>query len=132
MAALSIKSLVKLSLATITVVSAGAFAETDLAPQTTDTAEVVGEKCPNHFFNVSLPDNGKLCQAYAQELPASMILFVPQKPQDVVAFYQSEQTTFTQSKEVKGRTILQSADKQTTLIISADGEGSQVDILVKS
>lgn len=94
------------------------------------TAIIETQTCPNSFYSITLPSNGKLCQVFATELPASMIFFVPQSPSEVADFYRTNSDTFTTTKQVKQRYILQSIDKNTTLIISEDGEGSQVDVLV--
>lgn len=88
--------------------------------------------CPSNFYDVKLPTNGKLCQVFATDLPASMIFFVPQLPEEVIAFYEQDTATFSTTRQVKDRVLLQSEDKNTTLIISTDGSGTQVDVLVKS
>lgn len=88
------------------------------------------QTCPTDFYAIKLPNNGKLCQVFATELPASMIFFVPQPPSEVVAFYQQDVSAFSTKKQVKQRYVLQSSDKNTTLIISNDGKGTQVDVLV--
>ena len=88
--------------------------------------------CPTNFYQVKLPTNGKLCQVFAANLPASMIFFVPQLPEEVIAFYEKDTTTFSTTRQVKDRVLLQSEDKNTTLIISTDGSGTQVDVLVKA
>ena len=90
------------------------------------------QSCPNDFFEVKLPQDGKLCQVFAADLPASMILFVPQTPEQVIQFYQQDADSFSTSRQVKDRFMLQSDDKNKTVIISADGQGTQIDILVKS
>jgi len=93
---------------------------------------LTAQTCPENFYQVKLPNNGKLCQVFAADLPASMIFFVPQLPEEVVAFYQQDSAIFSTTKQVKDRMLLQSEDKNTTLIISTDGNGTQVDVLVKS
>ncbi len=95
-------------------------------------SEFNSQACPDAFYNVKLPNNGKLCQIFAADLPASMIFFVPQAPNEVITFYQQDSAQFSAIKQVKDRFILQSPDKNTTLIISTDRQGTQVDILVKS
>lgn len=90
------------------------------------------QTCPDHFYQVKLPNDGKLCQVFAADLPASMIFYVPQLPEAVIAFYKQNTTTFNTTRHVKDRVLLQSEDKNTTLIISSDGKGTQVDVLVKS
>jgi hypothetical protein len=79
---------------------------------------------------VPIPESGKLCQIFAADFPASMVLHVPQAPNTIVQFYQDTQL-FGEAQVIKERFMMQSEDKNTTVIVSADGEGSQVDILVK-
>ena len=93
---------------------------------------VRSEACPENFNQVSIPANGKLCQIFAANFPASMILFIPQTPEEVVQYYLASSSSFVEPKKIKQRTILKSTDNNTTLIISKDGGGTQVDILVKS
>jgi hypothetical protein len=88
--------------------------------------------CPENFNKVSIPLNGKMCQIFAADFPASMILFVPQTPEEVIKYYLASSDSFIEPKLIKQRTMLKSADNNTTLIISKDGGGTQVDILVKS
>ena len=88
--------------------------------------------CPEDFNKVSIPVNGKMCQIFAADFPASMILFIPQTPEEVIQYYLASSANFVEPKTIKQRTMLKSADNNTTLIISKDGGGTQVDILVKS
>ncbi len=94
------------------------------------SSEIDTQQCPQQFYAVTLPTNGKLCQVFATELPASMIFFVPQAPSEVVDFYRQRSGVFTTTKQVRQRYMLKSDDNTTTLIISKDGQGSQVDVLV--
>ena len=113
------------SLLTIT---ASAIAKPNNSASLQDNAQ----NCPQDFYDVKLPENGKLCQIFAADLPASMILFVPQSPKEVLEFFKKNGSQFTTTKEVKDRFLMQSSDKNTTLIVSADGSGTQVDLLIKS
>ena len=92
---------------------------------------VRAEGCPEKFNQIDIPINGKLCQIFAADFPASMILFVPQSPEEVVEYYLSSSINFIEPKVIKQRTMMKSADNNATLIISKDGGGTQVDILVK-
>ena len=92
---------------------------------------VRAEGCPEKFNQIDIPINGKLCQIFAADFPASMILFVPQSPEEVVEYYLSSSVNFIEPKVIKQRTMMKSADNNATLIISKDGGGTQVDILVK-
>lgn len=88
------------------------------------------QACPAKFYDVKIPRSGKLCQVFATELPASMILFVAQQPEDLLSFYTNDTAQFGPSKLVKQRYVLHSKDQTSTVIISKDGDGSQIDILV--
>jgi hypothetical protein len=96
------------------------------------TVAIRSAGCPEDFNKVSIPVNGKLCQIFAADFPASMILFIPQTPEEVIQYYLASSNSFVEPKTIKQRTMLKSADNNTTLIISKDGGGTQVDILVKS
>jgi hypothetical protein len=133
--------LAKVSVA-YTAISQGSITDTPVTnsekPQIADNAganvnvAVRSEACPENFNQVSIPVNGKLCQIFAADFPASMILFIPQTPEEVVKYYLASSSSFVEPKKIKQRTMLKSADNNTTLIISKDGGGTQVDILVKS
>jgi hypothetical protein len=97
-----------------------------------DSIEQNTQACPDTFYQLKLPRNGKLCQVFAADLPASMIFFVPDAPSYVIEYFTQDSATFSINKQIKGRYMMQSSDKNTTLIISSDGEGTQVDVLVKT
>ncbi|WP_395340598.1 hypothetical protein PN836_017235 [Ningiella sp. W23] len=103
--------------------------EGDINQDATDLMHA--QVCPERFFNVEIPQGGKLCQVFDTELPASMIFFVPSSPQSVIEFYQKNKQ-YPQQSEIKNRFILKSDDNNITIIISEDGSGSQVDVLVKA
>lgn len=119
-------ALFALSLASISMLASANSAEPN------SINDIDTQNCPNVFYQVDLPEDGKLCQVFAADFPASMIFFVPQAPADVLAYYQAKEKLFSVTKQIKDRVMLQSADKNTTLIISSDGNGTQVDVLVKS
>jgi hypothetical protein len=97
----------------------------------TSSTGIQTQDCPTAFYQVKLPIDGKLCQVFAADLPASMIFFVAKAPSEIINFYQRDSATYTITKQVKHRYMMQSSDKNTTLIISKDGSGTQVDVLVK-
>jgi|GEM_PF-2312450 len=99
----------------------------EISPQD-DTSK---NQCPSQFNQLEIPNDGKLCQIFAADFPASMIFFVPKTPQDVIDFYLAGNKSLSATKKVKERTLLQTSDKNTTLIISKDGAGTQIDILIK-
>lgn len=89
-------------------------------------------KCPSEFNQIKIPLDGKLCQIFAADYPASMVMFIPKSPDVVIARYLAEHLELNETKRANSRVLLQSKDKNTTVIVSADGQGSQVDILVKT
>lgn len=88
--------------------------------------------CPSDFHALPLYPNAKYCQLFAEELPASMSYFAIADQQTAKAFYIEQLGPAEDEKLLKGRIILQYASGQKTLIISKDGQGSQIDILIKS
>jgi len=90
------------------------------------------QPCPANFYDVEIPQNGKICQLFASELPASIVFFVPQQPDEVLRFYTQDTSQFSTSISVQHRYVLHSHNNNSTVIISKDGEGSQVDILVNN
>ncbi len=96
-----------------------------------DLSQRASENCPTSFNNIQVHESGKLCQIFAVEFPASMIFHIPMKPHDVISFYKSTNPELILSSTIKERTLLKSPDDNKTLIISRDGDGTQVDILVK-
>ncbi len=87
--------------------------------------------CPTKFYNISIPNNGKYCQSFAAELPATMIFFMPIPPTEAVNYYLSNNGELAVTQQVKNRIMLKSADNTKTVVVSPDGVGSQIDILVK-
>lgn len=88
--------------------------------------------CPSEFFGIPLSTEGRVCHIFAPDLPASMSYFIAKQPQVVKAFYLEQYGKPDEILHVKGRFLLEYAKGQRMVIISADGEGSQVDILIKS
>ena len=123
-----------LSVALFAAMSVGNLVTAEADPDFSTNTLATTETCPDRFSDIKVPQNGKLCQVFATNFPASfpasMVFFVPQTPQSVLAYYQEHQTSLVNVRKVKGRTMMQSDDKSTTVIISADGHGTQVDILV--
>ena len=88
--------------------------------------------CPDDFFTLPLYPNAKFCQLFADELPASMSYFAVSDQQTTKAFYLEQLGQAEDEKILKGRIVLQYANGQKVVVISKDGQGSQIDILIKS
>ncbi|MDF2178503.1 hypothetical protein P2G88_09580 [Aliiglaciecola sp. CAU 1673] len=85
--------------------------------------------CPSDFHQLPVMENASYCQLFDDKLPASLSYHANQSPQQALAFYQ--QLTDISVQTEKDRQVIRHASGNWLLIISADGEGSQIDMLVK-
>jgi hypothetical protein len=99
--------------------------------QQTET-NVSTQSCPEFFYTWPLYPNAKFCLLFAEELPASMSYFAISDQQTIRAFYIEKLGQAEDEKMLKGRILLQYSNGQKVLVISKDGKGSQIDILIKS
>jgi hypothetical protein len=90
------------------------------------------QNCPEVFYTLPLYPNAKFCQLFAEELPASMSYFAVSDQQTAKAFYIDKLGQAEDEKILKGRIVLQYSNGQKVVVISKDGQGSQIDILIKS
>ncbi len=90
------------------------------------------QTCPEDFYTIPLYPNAKFCQLFAEELPASMTYFAISDQQTAKAFYLEKLGQAEDEKMLKGRIVLQYSNGQKVVVISKDGQGSQIDILIKS
>tara|TARA_R110000868_G_scaffold150167_6_gene373156 strand:- start:2660 stop:3178 length:519 start_codon:yes stop_codon:yes gene_type:complete len=88
--------------------------------------------CPADFYTLPLYPNAKFCQLFAEELPASMSYFAISDQQTAKQFYLDKLGQAQDEKMLKGRIVLQYSNGQKVVVISKDGQGSQIDILIKS
>jgi hypothetical protein len=88
--------------------------------------------CPEEFYSLPLYPNAKFCQLFDEELPASMTYFAMSDQQTAKNFYVKQLGQAEDEKMLKGRIVLQYEQGEKVVVISKDGAGSQVDILVKS
>lgn len=85
--------------------------------------------CPNEFHSLAIHSEAKLCQIFDSTTPSSMVYHVKEIPSDAIAFFLENQTLSLSSSENK-RTLIMNSTKTHRIIISPDGNGSQVDILI--
>lgn len=116
----------RVALLTVSLLLA-AITQADDSPVVSDS-----NNCPADFYQVPVMTEGKLCNLFAPELPASMSYFVADSPSAVKAYYLNQYGEPDSEQLVKGRILLTYAQGQRTIIISNDGAGSQIDILVKA
>jgi hypothetical protein len=88
--------------------------------------------CPADFYTMPLYPNAKFCQLFAEELPASMSYFAISDQESAKAFYLDQLGQAEDEQMLKGRIVLQYGNGQQVVVISKDGQGSQIDILIKS
>jgi len=112
----------------LTLSSSGLLQAQDLQTET----DVSIQSCPDVFYTLPLYPNAKFCQLFAEELPASMSYFAISDQQTAKAFYIEKLGQAEDEKMLKGRIVLQYSNGQKVVVISKDGQGSQIDILIKS
>ena len=123
--------LLKLLLKTSVLI--GAVYTADLVAEEQSSAPVVTtQNCPEVFYDLPLYPNAKFCQLFAEKTPASMSYFAISDQQTAKKFYIEQLGQAEDEQTLKGRIVLQYNQGQTVLIISKDGDGSQIDILVKT
>ncbi|WP_252731914.1 hypothetical protein [Paraglaciecola arctica] len=100
--------------------------------ESTTTTQTSSPMCPADFFSLPLYPNAKFCQLFDHGLPASMSYFAISNQQSAKDFYISQMGQAEQEKMLNGRIVLQYSNGQQIVVISKDGQGSQIDILIKS
>lgn len=87
--------------------------------------------CPEQFYDIPLYPNANLCLVFDEALPASLTYHAKAQQQATMDFYAQQLGQAESEQSLKGRIMLQYQNGKHTIIISPDGAGSQVDILVK-
>ena len=104
------------------------FAEDDASVVTNRLAM---QSCPNDFFQLPLYPQARMCQIFADELPASLVYHSNADKETTKAYYVQSLGQAESENTLKGRIVLQYNNGDHIIIISEDGNGSQVDILIK-
>ncbi|WP_034474714.1 hypothetical protein [Aestuariibacter salexigens] len=95
------------------------------------SAQMETQTCPSAFHDLPLHQSARLCQTFDDTVPASLVYHADVLPSEAADFY-SQQNNFTfTSASVKGRTVLTTDNQDKIVVISADGDGAQIDILIK-
>jgi hypothetical protein len=100
---------------------------TGISAETTQVDAV----CPTDFFALPIVNDAKFCQTFAAELPATLSYHANLAIDAAKAFYSEALGVPESDNMIKGRIVLVYQTGKQTVIISPDGQGSQVDILVK-
>ena len=90
------------------------------------------DPCPTAFFQLPLYPHARLCQVFADQLPASLTYHADTDQESAKAFYQQQLGEAESESILKGRIVLQYKSTAQIIVISDDGSGSQIDILVKA
>ena len=97
------------------------------APSSASSPDV--KACPESFHSVALHKDAKLCQIFDDGMPATMVYHLPLPVGEAVMFYLQDNNMIARST-VRNRTLLSSQDSNQRVVVSPDGDGSQIDILI--
>ena len=87
--------------------------------------------CPAEFSGVTLIDNAKQCQVFSGGLPASIVHFSASDKQTVIDYYTSVIDGLRIDSSFNQHTLLKNSTDSVRVIVSPDGAGNQVDILIQ-
>lgn len=114
----------------IPLLTLGAAALLNIANVQADEPQT--QACPDEFYQVPLYPGARLCQVFSDTFPAAMTYHADASIEQARDFYQQQLNNESNVTTQRGRVVMTSSDERHTIIISKDGAGSQVDILVKS
>jgi hypothetical protein len=123
---------VSMLLMLLVILSSGQLQAQETQTNVVDKSNMRVQDCPESFYSLPLYPNAKFCQLFAEKLPASMSYFAISDQQTTKAFYIEKLGPAEDEKTLHGRIVLQYSNAQKVLVISKDGQGSQIDILIKS
>lgn len=91
--------------------------------------------CPTVFHSIAVPVSAKQCQLFDTAVddsvfPASMVYFMADNKENVINFYQQAIPGLTVHSTFNQRTLLVAKNNAIRVVVSPDGNGTQVDILV--
>lgn len=120
----------KLILTTSLMVLATSLMATDSIATTAPESQPQISACPGEFFAVKIHEDAKQCQPFDTELPASMVYFIGDTPDAIVAYYLALMPDLSLKGDHNGRVLLVNQAQNIRVVVSPDGEGAQVDVLV--
>lgn len=120
----------KLILTTGLMVLANALLATESAATTAPESQPTISSCPAEFFAVKVHEDAKQCQPFDTDMPASMVYFIGQTPDAIVAFYLALMPELSLKSSHNERVLMVNDKQNVRVVVSPDGEGAQVDILV--
>ncbi len=120
----------KLILVTSLMVMASSLMATDSMATTPPESQPEISSCPAAFFAVKVHEDAKQCQPFDTDMPASMVYFIADTPDAIVAYYLALMPDLSLKGEHNQRVLLVNDAQNVRVVVSPDGEGAQVDILV--
>jgi hypothetical protein len=87
--------------------------------------------CPTDFISMPIYPEARFCQVFSNVPPASLSYHADTDIDHVRAFYLQLMGEAQSEDMLAGRVLLQYQNGTQIIVISHDGEGTQVDILVK-
>ncbi len=93
--------------------------------------EALDNACPTTFHQLPLYPNAKLCQMFDDSFPATITYHANTDIDGAANFYLEELGQTDKDTLMKGRRVLHFNNNNPIVIISKDGPGSQVDVLMK-
>lgn len=106
------------------------FSTSALAEQT-DAESMNTQICPTNFHDLPLFPDAKMCQIFGQSLPATMTYHATTDQQTTQDFYTEALGEADSISMLKGRIQLEYDGANKIIMISQDGAGTQIDVLVK-
>ena len=94
------------------------------------TTSVSRSTCPSTFYSVQLTTDASACHVFADDLPASLTYHSKQTSDELEHFFRQQMDGPVNQSLSQNRILIRQANDQTIIVISPDGTGSQVDILV--
>ncbi|GAA0859715.1 hypothetical protein GCM10009114_34240 [Aliiglaciecola litoralis] len=90
------------------------------------------QSCPQQFHSLPLFPDAKMCQVFGQTVPATLTYHAPTDQQSTQQFYTQQLGEAESVKTTHGRIQLEYENANKIIMISKDGAGTQIDVLVKS
>lgn len=107
-----------------------AIKSTLFIPFSAFSQSIVAAPCPETFYSLPLPEKASTCHQFNDTLPASLSFHSKHSMEEVKQFYQGTNLVFQSSQKHLGRYVIKGEDDQYRIVISKDGNGAQVDLLV--
>lgn len=91
---------------------------------------IVAATCPTHFYSLPLPSDASTCQQFDDAFPASLSFHSKMNLTQIKDFYTASKPALTLAQNQLGRYVIQDSNNQHRIVISKDGLGTQVDLLI--